>query len=153
LLAQRSGLKKIIVTSKYARHVRGPHTDLDSGDASGRLASAGARFLTQCPCACRRRTLEEWEKDVLGFKQADALDWADALLAETKAFEMKEQKADDNVRARTRTHARPRAGLGACRALRGLHVRVSSAVSRMLMSALCAGRKARQRLAPRLQVS
>jgi hypothetical protein len=41
---------------------------------------------------------------VLGFKQADGLEWADALLAETKAFEMKEQKADDNVRARPRTH-------------------------------------------------
>ncbi len=41
---------------------------------------------------------------MLGFKQADGLEWADALLAETKAFEMKEQKADDNVRARPRTH-------------------------------------------------
>ena len=39
------------------------------------------------------RTQEEWERDVFGFKQKEALAFADTLFAETKAFEMKEQMA------------------------------------------------------------
>ena len=49
------------------------------------------------------RTKEEWERDVLGFKQADVLAWADELFAETKQFEMQEQVADENVSSTTGT--------------------------------------------------
>lgn len=43
------------------------------------------------------RTQEEWERDVIGFKQEEVLAFADRLFAETKAFEMKEQMAPHPV--------------------------------------------------------
>jgi hypothetical protein len=42
------------------------------------------------------KSKEEWERDVLGFKQEEALAWADSLLAEAKRFEMAEQVPDEN---------------------------------------------------------
>ena len=43
------------------------------------------------------RTQDEWERDVIGFKQEEVLAFADRLFAETKAFEMREQMAPHPV--------------------------------------------------------